>query len=62
RGKIKNPPPDFLLPPGTTYKDEFTLLLHKSQEFLAAIPEDDRNFPGVCPYPTKNEIVLGLKQ
>ncbi len=48
--------------PKTTYDDKFTVLLHKSQEFLAAIYECSGDFSEMCPCNAENRMVLGPKR
>ncbi len=48
--------------PKTTYNNKFTVLLHKSQEFLAAFSECSGDFSDMYPCHAENGMVLGLKQ
>jgi len=47
--------------PKTTYDDKFTVLLHKSQEFLAVISECSGEYFDMCPCHAENRMVLGPK-
>jgi len=48
--------------PKTTYDDKFTVFLHKSQEFLAAISGCGGDFSEMCPCLIENIMVLGPRR
>jgi len=48
--------------PKTTYGNKSTVLLHKSQEFLAVISECSGDFSEMCPCIAENRMVLGPRR
>jgi hypothetical protein len=59
--KVKNlrTPHSNLTAPKTAYDDKFTVLLRKSQEFLAVISGCSGDFSEMCPGHAENRMVLG---
>jgi len=59
KGKNLRTPHSVVTAPNTTYKDKFTVLVHKSQGLLAFAGGDSGEFCDVCPCFAENGIVLG---